>query len=415
MIGYKRRARAIVDRAVRPYIEEIVDRLRGSSVGTEPHAESSTESDFILHNALHMSRTLALSEMPAGTKTMLSAGPNGSWYFDWIEDSYGTVDQHIAVEAYTSRPTELPDNVEWIEADIAAPNGVPAVEDEMIDLVFSGQNIEHLWPDQVVSFLVESNRVLKPGGWLVVDSPNREITASYRWSMSEHTLEFSPDEAETLLQLGGFEVRTMKGLWLCRRKGRLLPLDPDPSMLSMNNLERIALSANHPADSFIWWIEATKVGPPNREALREEVLRVYAANWGERISRLVPHNLGKLNSQGNAVVISKGTEGYFVIGPYMPLPPGSYVFRIRIQWSDCDSGDTPVGQVDVIANDTCVGSTTILPTQLPSGSTVVDCEVTTESLAFTTHVRVFSNGNANLEVPVDLTIDPPPWRVATTA
>jgi hypothetical protein len=71
-----------------------------------------------------------------------------------------------------------------------------------VDLVFSGQNVEHLWPDQMVAFFCESNRVPKNGGLLVIDSPNREFTELYRWSMGEHTVELTPREAVRVLALG---------------------------------------------------------------------------------------------------------------------------------------------------------------------------------------------------------------------
>ena len=105
-----------------------------------------------------------------------------------------------------------------------------AVGTGSVDLVFSGQNIEHLWPEQTVAFLVESNRVLHDDGLLVVDSPNRAITEAYQWSMAEHTVELEPSEAVTVLGLAGFAVERMKGLWLCREDGRLLPLDPTTAM-----------------------------------------------------------------------------------------------------------------------------------------------------------------------------------------
>ena len=59
------------------------------------------------------------------------------------------------------------------------------------DLVFSGQNLEHLWPDEVSGFLLEAARVLRPGGHLVVDSPNRLLTAPLNWSHPEHTIELT--------------------------------------------------------------------------------------------------------------------------------------------------------------------------------------------------------------------------------
>jgi SAM-dependent methyltransferase len=172
--------------------------------------------------ALHEARTVCLGDMPPGARTVLSVGANGTWYFDWFAQAYGYVERHIGVEAFFPRPDELPENVEWVAADLAGQDGVASVDSGSVELVFCGQNIEHLWPEQVVALLAESSRVLRPEGWLVVDSPNRNLTEAYRWTMEEHTVELSPEDAARLLELAGFEVVTMKGLWLCRRDGEPL-------------------------------------------------------------------------------------------------------------------------------------------------------------------------------------------------
>ena len=187
------------------------------------------------------------------------------------------------------KPPVLPGNVEWVEADLAAPDGVAALTSGSIDLVFSGQNVEHLWPDQVKAMLVESNRVLREGGWLVIDSPNRELTAAYQWSMGEHTVELSPDEAINLLTLSGFHVEVMKGIWLCRRHGELLPLEPKWGAEGTKEvLDRMMLATARPSDSFIWWAEARKVGRPELAALDTAIHKIFADNWEEPVSRREP-------------------------------------------------------------------------------------------------------------------------------
>jgi SAM-dependent methyltransferase len=348
--------------------------------------------------------------MPPGADTVLSVGPNGTWYFDWMDQSYGPIKRHIAVEAYVPMPEGLPDNVEWIPADIASSEGVRGVPDDSIDLIFSGQNIEHLWPAQMISFLVEANRVLQPGAWLVLDSPNRNFTGPYRWSMSEHTIELTPGEAEQLLELAGFEVSRMRGLWLCRQGDQLFPLNPDPGVMAETNLKRMMLSMSRPDDSFLWWAEARKVAEPDENAIRRLVLDLFADNWKERISRLVPHDAGFLNDSGDGARAHKGQVGYMAIGPYMPLPPGRYVFGVDVMWSGSDSPDEPVAYVEVIAHDRCLVQAPILAGPERDGRTTVTCEVENEALAFATHVRIRTTGAASLEVPFDLSIDPDPWR-----
>ncbi len=405
----KRSARRGLDRAARPYVEEVVGRLTARPPVEDHQVEGPPAPEVVLHNVLHTARTIALSGMPPVSGTLLSAGPNGKWYFDWLDGAYGQVQRHIAVEAFTPRPDDLPPNVEWVEADIAAPEGIAAVDDSEVDLLFSGQNVEHLWPHQVVSFLVESNRVLRSGGWLVVDSPNRALTSLYRWSMSEHTIEFTPEEARSLLELAGFEVRSMRGLWLCRRHGQVLPLEPsDPT--GVDTLDRLALSTRHPQDSFIWWAEAIKVGEPREQPLRDAVADIYRRHWRERVSRLQLRDGAEIGGSGQAARIPKGVVGYPVIGPFMPIPAGTYQFELPVSWDECAEVGATIATFEVVLNDECVTSVPIVATAA-SGSIVARSEVTVRDLSFASHVRLQSSGAADIEVPFELTIEPEPWRI----
>ena len=55
------------------------------------------------------------------------------------------------------------------------------------------------WPSNQVGFLLEAKRVLRTGGVLAVDSPNRLITEQIMWSHGGHTLELSPQEWSELV------------------------------------------------------------------------------------------------------------------------------------------------------------------------------------------------------------------------
>ncbi|WP_210332908.1 class I SAM-dependent methyltransferase, partial [Methylosinus sp. H3A] len=59
------------------------------------------------------------------------------------------------------RPETLPANVTWI---VNTAGNMESVGSSSCDIVFSGQNIEHLWPGEILGFLAEAARVLKPGG-----------------------------------------------------------------------------------------------------------------------------------------------------------------------------------------------------------------------------------------------------------
>lgn len=86
------------------------------------------------------------------------------------------------------------------------------VTDTAVDVVASLQVIEHLW-DQA-GFLAECFRVLRPGGLLVVTTPNRITFSPGRDTPLNpfHTRELAPDELAELLTDAGFSVRELLGL-----------------------------------------------------------------------------------------------------------------------------------------------------------------------------------------------------------
>ena len=236
---------------------------------------------------LHQARTALVREMPPHAQRLLSAGCAGRWYFDWIEQAYGHVPEHIGIEFYSPRPDSLPDNVTWI-ANTASD--MVAVTDGSCDLVFSGQNMEHLWADEVAGFLVEAARVLKPGGHLVVDSPNRELTQPLNWSHPEHTIELTVPEVRRLLELAGFDVTKQVGIWLCRdpKTGRILNFNPNDTDAEWSMVERLVTAREEPTHAFLWWLEASRSSrPADREAIDALLAEAYRHAWPERIRRTV--------------------------------------------------------------------------------------------------------------------------------
>jgi SAM-dependent methyltransferase len=93
-----------------------------------------------------------------------------------------------------------------------------------VDVVANLQVIEHLW-DQP-GFLAECWRVLRPGGHLLVTTPNRITFSPGRDTPLNpfHTRELSAAELTSLLVAAGFDVPLMAGL---RHGPRILELDAE--------------------------------------------------------------------------------------------------------------------------------------------------------------------------------------------
>ncbi|HEY6552731.1 MAG TPA: class I SAM-dependent methyltransferase, partial [Vicinamibacteria bacterium] len=89
--------------------------------------------------------------------------------------------------------------------------------DGAFDAVFAGELIEHL-PDPRPG-VAEFRRVLRPGGTLILTTPNRMRLAnvadgSERPYSPDHLSELSYDEVHALLEAEGFEIRRATGLHL---------------------------------------------------------------------------------------------------------------------------------------------------------------------------------------------------------
>jgi SAM-dependent methyltransferase len=299
---------------------------------------------------LHELRSSLLQTAPRTRGTVLSAGCAGSWYFEWFNRCCGRPARHIGLELYQPPPAALPPGVEWLSRPASDMGPVP---DASVDLVFSGQNLEHLWPEEAAGFLLESRRVLRPGGHLVLDSPNREVTSGLVWMHHEHVLEYSVDEIERLLAIAGFEVERTVGLWLCRDHAtrRLLPLEPDPTAPDGTSSRRAREAFLRPRDSFVWWVEARPAARPCDESgLRQEVEAIAGRARDERLQRwqgCVGRRAGE--GDGEWLEASRGEAGVLRYGPYAPLRRGRH--QVSFEWRAEPTGGAAVALTFDVVED----------------------------------------------------------------
>ena len=350
---------------------------------------------------LHQSRAALLRQMPPGARTLLSAGCAGRWYFDWIEQCYGRVPEHIGIELYAPTPDDLPTNVRWIANSVS---DMSEVVDASCDLVFSGQNIEHLWPEEVAGFMAEAARVARPGGVLVIDSPNRLLTAALNWSHPEHTVEVTASEAVELYTLAGFDVTKTVGLWTCRdpRTGRLLPFDPNAPDGEWSVTERLVAAPAMPDHAFLWWMEGRRNDrSPDAAGLQATMAAIFADAWPERIGRLVAGpGLQRVGVGGEAWIdVPAGWTDAAMFGPYMPLRAGRYNVSFDLEPSP-DAADG-YAACDVVWGEACVELARI---QVPARARRISLDFSLPELRFGIQFRCFAQAGAGFRLRRGVTL-----------
>jgi hypothetical protein len=332
---------------------------------------------------------------------MLSAGCAGTWYFEWIAKQTKHTGRHIGIEFYSPEPPDLPANVEWIANTVG---NMGAVANESCDLVFSGENLEHLWPEEVVGFFLESNRVLSHSGWLIVDSPNRLVTSKLGWSHPEHTVELTPSEAVNLAALSGFEVKKIVGLWLCQdpETSRVLNFDVNVPDIEWSLPERILAAEYYPDQSFIWWMEARKIGEPQPDLLKIAMNKIFDMAWPERSQRFVSA-VGTKTEIGGKKVVHCGPDenGPMVYGPYMPLKAGKHWAEIQVVGESPNRSTGPVVRCDVVGaagREIVVMFLTLDDLKKRKGVVRLNFELT--ELEFGIQVRCFALGGAAISCQI---------------
>lgn len=85
--------------------------------------------------------------------------------------------------------------------------------DSSVDLVYSGQSIEHVSPEEGTQVLKEVARILRPGGFLGVDTPNGLVTRLQQVELidPDHEVEYRLEELTAIIEDAGLVVVDTKG------------------------------------------------------------------------------------------------------------------------------------------------------------------------------------------------------------
>jgi SAM-dependent methyltransferase len=82
------------------------------------------------------------------------------------------------------------------------------------DLVYSGQSIEHITRREADCVLSQVHRVLRPGGFLAIDTPNSKLTRLQQDAFidPDHKYEYSHAEMAAMLRGHGFVIEQALGI-----------------------------------------------------------------------------------------------------------------------------------------------------------------------------------------------------------
>jgi len=88
------------------------------------------------------------------------------------------------------------------------------IPDDSVDLVYSGQSIEHVTREDAAVTYGEVKRVLRPGGRFALDTPNARLTRLQQDEFvdPDHRYEYTHAELSSDLAAAGFEIVEARGL-----------------------------------------------------------------------------------------------------------------------------------------------------------------------------------------------------------
>jgi hypothetical protein len=117
--------------------------------------------------------------------------------------------------------------------------------DGSVDLVYSGESIEHVTRTEARQACREAYRVLRPGGSFCLDTPNRAVTrlqCPTSFINPDHKHEYTHPELAALLEEVGFVIREAKGLCLAAESVQQEKFLPDECIRNEGIYDDIACS-----------------------------------------------------------------------------------------------------------------------------------------------------------------------------
>ena len=200
------------------------DHFLNALIDSQEFAQSFLHSE--LGTSLHESRIRFVRSLPAA-KTIVDLGgsaqdcDNGAlvemgypYHFNKLSIIDLPIDQRHKLYQNNSEVRRVETHLGPVEYVYQSMTDLSPFADNSVDLVYSGQSIEHVTEAEGHQVIAEVLRILRPGGYFCLDTPNGRITRIQqdKFVDPDHKIEYTHQQLHAALASGGFEVCESKGL-----------------------------------------------------------------------------------------------------------------------------------------------------------------------------------------------------------
>jgi len=181
--------------------------------------------------SMHVSRCTFVTGLPRASRILDLGGthqgmPDGAFVhlgypyrFERLVVVDLPVEERHAIYRRGSKGTTVESELGPVEFAFHSMVDLSPYADESFDMVYSGQSIEHVTESEGDIVLREVFRVLAPGGWFCLDTPNGPVwrLRSSALMNDDHKVEYGAKQLQSKLEACGFRVTEAKGLNLMQR------------------------------------------------------------------------------------------------------------------------------------------------------------------------------------------------------